>query len=75
MARNVRRRDGKGFEREINTLTKLRTSIVLDDRITADDNSRLLAEIDALIVSLTRLIRGGLDQEEQVKVSASRPKK
>jgi len=75
MARNVRRRDGKGFEREINTLTKLRTSIVLDDRITADDNSRLLAEIDALIISLTRLIRGGLDQVEQLKVSASRPKK
>jgi len=57
----VKRRTGKGYEREIHSLTRLRSAIVMDDRIETVVHARILNEIDALITSLSGLIRSGFN--------------
>jgi hypothetical protein len=71
MPRIVQRRHGRGWEREIQTLTRLRTAIVIDERLDSQEHARILAEIDALIKSLSGLIKSDL-QPEGVRTHASR---
>lgn len=61
MAAITKRRDGKGYEREIQALTRLRTAIVIETRIDLETHTRMLDEIDALIRSLSDLIRRNLN--------------
>ncbi len=61
MANAVKRRDGKGFEREIQTLTKLRTALVIDNTIDVETHKELLELIDALIEKLSKLLRRGIN--------------
>ncbi len=57
----TKRRTGRGFEREIQALQRLRTAIVLDERIAVDLHSKALEQIDALVTTLTKLMRLGIN--------------
>ncbi len=61
MAGIVKRRTGKGYEREIQTLTRLRTAIVLDRRIDVKTHQLVIKQIDDLIQSVSDLIEAGLN--------------
>lgn len=65
MGRLVRRRDGRGFEREILALTKLRTAIAVDTRIDTQDTREIYSHIDGLILKLRDLMVRGLNQEKE----------
>ncbi len=75
MANIVRRRNGRGFEREIQTLTKLRTAIVIDDNIDLESHVACLHHIDALIAKLGELIKRGVNIETPLRgpVSTNEP--
>jgi len=56
MARPVKKRTGRSYARDVETLVRLRAAIQLDTTIGEGDTSKAAAQIDGLIETIGRLM-------------------
>ena len=57
MARPVKKRTGRSYARDVETLVRLQSAIQLDDTIEEGVKDDLTGQISAIVKSLSKLIR------------------